>query len=319
MKFGALIATAAAVSAAPNEAQLRGMSKKKIVSLHTRNILASGATEIEKTFATAFQAKADRDGVPSHVFEAVIYDLANGGDRAEVQWDNCPQGKCDVPVKLADIWGYGCWCNFPVLGRGGGPILDEFDHVCNFLSRCNRCAGRDGDQATPPYICDPATEDFTIRVRWDMQNMGLTGDCAVANDNDCDTHLCSCQMTFISRLLDALWAGAKVAAINFHGHSDWNGNRCKGGEMPEQITVPTIDPNSLTTQAPNQQDTVHTPHTMDQGHDDHFICCGFYPDRFSFNGDNWGCCETQDQRNPYKLTTHVCCADGSTVAVGETC
>merc|ERR1712039_283017 len=167
--------------------------------------------------------------------------------------------------------GYGCWCNFPVLGRGSGPILDEFDHACNFLSRCNRCTALDGEQADPAYVCDAATEDFNVNVRWDMAAMGLTGDCAVSNDNDCDKHLCSCQMTFIGRLLDYLWAGATVNPLNYHGNDDWNGNRCKGGEMPEVTTVPTIDPELLTTAAQNQ-DTVHTPFTVDQGHDHQFIC-----------------------------------------------
>merc|ERR1711881_153816 len=320
MKFGAILAVSAAYAQKfPTERALRGMSKRKVVALHSRNILLSNATEIEKSFAQAFKQKAARDGGPEHVYDAVIYDLASGQERTHGgNWDNCPQGKCDVPIKLADIWGYGCWCNFPVLGRGSGPILDEFDHVCNFLSRCNRCAGRDGEQANPPYECNAATEDFTVRIRWDMKNMGLVGDCAIANDNDCDKHLCSCQMTFITRLLDALWAGATVAERNFHGHDDWNGNRCKGGEMPTVAPIPTVDPNLLTT-APNLVDTVHTPFTVDQGHDSQYTCCGFYPDRFSYNTDSWGCCQTDDQRNPFRLDTQVCCNDGHVVDVGEPC
>jgi len=323
MKFGAILATSAVYVTAtvkfPTERALRGMSKRKVVALHSRNILLSNATEIEKSFAQAFKAKASRDGVPEHVYDAVIYDLASGQERTHGgNYDNCPPGKCDVPVKLADIWGYGCWCNFPVLGRGSGPILDEFDHVCNFLSRCNRCATQDGEHADPSYVCDPAVEDFNVNVRWDMAAMGLTGDCAVANDNDCDKHLCSCQMTFLSRLLDALWAEARVNPLNFHGHEDWNGNRCKGGEMPEATTVPTIEPELLTTQ-PNAQDTVHTPFTMDQGHDEQFVCCGFYPDRFSYNTDSWGCCESEDYRNPYRHASQQCCESGLVVSIGETC
>lgn len=319
MKLVAALSLGLVAAVPMQEAQLRGMSKKRVIALHTRNILSGNGTQIEKSFAQALKEKAYRDGVPGHIFESVIHDLARPeGDRAnDIEWDNCPEGKCDVPIKLADIWGYGCWCNFPVLGRGSGPVLDEYDHACNFLSRCNRCATRDGEQAQQPYTCDPATEDFNVRVRWDMANMGLTGDCAVANDNDCDTHLCSCQMTFISKLLDVLWSGAQVSDMNFHGHEDWNGNRCKGGEMPTPA-VPTVDPNVVTT-APNQQDTVHTPYTVDQGHDAQFTCCGFYPDRFSYNIDTWGCCQTADQRNPYKLATQTCCASGQVVDSGDVC
>merc|ERR1719412_1449250 len=94
-------------------------------------------------------------------------------------------------------------------------------------------------------------------------------------------------------------SGATVNPLNYHGNDDWNGNRCKGGEMPEVTTVPTIDPELLTTAAQNQ-DTVHTPFTVDQGHDHQFICCGFYPDRFSYNTDTWACCQSEDLRNPYK-------------------
>lgn len=325
MKYGAIFAASVACATAqqfPTEMALRGMSKRKVVALHSRRILMSNATEIEKSFAQAFKAKASRDGVPKHVYDAVIHDLASGQVRSHgedgAEWDNCPAGKCDVPVKLADIWGYGCWCNFPALGRGSGPILDEFDHVCNFLSRCNRCATQDGEHAEDSYICDPAVEDFNVNVRWDMANMGLIGDCEVANDNDCDKHLCSCQMTFLSRLLDALWAEARVNPLNFHGNEDWNGNRCKGGEMPEVTTVPTIEPELLTTQA-SIVDTVHTPFTMDQGHDEQFVCCGFYPDRFSYNVDSWGCCESEDERNAYRHATQQCCATGLVTEIGEAC
>jgi len=301
---------------------LRGYSKAKLIGLHKKMVHAANASIEETSFIDAFAAKAEQDGVPEHVYESVVYTLANGGVRTHDDsgkvWDNCPPGKCDVPVTLAEIWGYGCWCNFPALGRGSGPVLDEFDHACNFLSRCNRCTALDGEQADPSYVCDAATEDFNVNVRWDMANMGLTGDCAVSNDNDCDKHLCSCQMTFISRLLEYLWAGATVNPLNYHGNEDWNGNRCKGGEMPEATTVPTIDPELLTTAEVNQ-DTVHTPFTVDQGHDEQFICCGFYPDRFSYNTDTWGCCESEDFRNPFRHATQQCCESGEVVDIGETC
>merc|ERR1711981_118163 len=294
------------------------MSKKRVIALHTRNIVGNPeSTQLEKAFAEGLKAKAYKDGVPGHIFESVIHDLADTDRNENVNWDNCPDGKCDVPIKLADIWGYGCWCNFPVLGRGSGPILDEYDHACNFLSRCNRCAKHDADEAGG--ICDPATEDFNVNVRWDMKAMGLTGDCAISNDNDCDTHLCSCQMTFISRLLDVLWGGAEVSSINFHQHEDWNGNRCKGGEMP--TAAPTTIPADFTAvTADSLLDTVHTPFTLDNGHDSQFLCCGFYPDRFSYNADSWGCCETEDQRNPFKHAAgEQCCNDGSVVKLGEVC
>jgi len=303
--------------------KLRNFSKAKLLNLHKQHVLAANASQVEASFIEAFAAKAESDGVPEHIYESVIYNLANGGVRTHDEsgqvWDNCPPGKCDVPVTLAEIWGYGCWCNFPALGRGSGPILDEFDHACNFLSRCNRCTAMDGEHADPSYVCDAATEDFNVNVRWDMANMGLTGDCAVSNDNDCDKHLCSCQMTFISKLLEYLWAGATVNPTNYHGNDDWNGNRCKGGEMPEVTTVPTIPAEILTTVAATA-DTVQTPFTVDQGHDEQFICCGFYPDRFSYNIDTWACCETENIREAYRHATHICCADSEqVVAIGDTC
>lgn len=325
MKFAAGLALAGLASGAAVDrqiAQLRGFSKAKLINLHKQHVLAANASQVEASFAEAFAAKAKRDGVPEHVYESVVYNLANGGIRTHGEdgkvWDNCPPGKCDVPVTLAEIWGYGCWCNFPYLGRGSGPILDEFDHSCNFLSRCNRCTVLDGENHPEPYVCDAATEDFNVNVRWDMANMGLTGDCAISNDNDCDKHLCNCQMTFISKLLDYLWAGATVNPINYHGHEDWNGNRCKGGEMPTFTTVPTVDPEILTTAEVNQ-DTVHTEFTVDQGHDRLFICCGFYPERYSYNTDTWACCESEELRNPYRHATQECCESGEVVNSGEVC
>ena len=318
----ALAGIATGASVPMDVASLRGFSKAKLINLHKQNIHANNATQTEISFIDAFAAKAQRDGVPEHIYESVVYTLANGGVRTHDDdgkvWDNCPPGKCDVPVTLAEIWGYGCWCNFPALGRGSGPILDEFDHACNFLSRCNRCTAMDGEQAEPSYVCDAASEAFNVNVRWDMANMGLTGDCQIANDNDCDKHLCSCQMTFISRLLEFLWAGATVNPLNYHGNEDWNGNRCKGGEMPEVTTVPTVDPELLTTAA-SEVDTVHTPFTIDQGHDEQFVCCGFYPDRFSYNTDTWGCCQSEELRNAYRHATQQCCASGEVVDMGEVC
>merc|ERR1712127_350708 len=299
MQIIAGLTALAGVSTAIEVAQLRGFSKAMLINLHKQNIHANNATQTEISFIDAFAAKAQRDGVPEHTYESVVYTLANGGvrthdDRGEV-WDNCPP-----------------------LGRGSGPILDEFDHACNFLSRCNRCTAMDGEQAEPSYVCDAASEAFNVNVRWDMANMGLTGDCQVSNDNDCDKHLCSCQMTFISRLLDFLWAGATVNPLNYHGNEDWNGNRCKGGEMPEVPTIPTVDPELLTTAA-SEVDTVHTPFTMDQGHDEQFVCCGFYPDRFSYNTDTWGCCQSEELRNAYRHATQQCCHSGEVVDMGETC
>merc|ERR1712046_166793 len=63
---------------------------------------------------------------------------------------------------------------------------------------------------------------------------------------------------------DYLWAGATVNPLNYHGNEDWNGNRCKGGEMPEATTVPTVDPELLTT-APKTKipSTLHSPSIKD--------------------------------------------------------
>ena len=92
MKYGAIFAASVACATAqqfPTEMALRGMSKRKVVALHSRRILMSNATEIEKSFAQAFKAKASRDGVPKHVYDAVIHDLASGqvqGGFVKMSW-----------------------------------------------------------------------------------------------------------------------------------------------------------------------------------------------------------------------------------------
>jgi len=327
MKFAAAGLALAGYTAAQDVASLRGFSKAKLINLHKQHVHAANASQTELSFIDAFAAKAQRDGVPEHIYESVVYQLANGGvrthDESGTVWDNCPPGACDVPVTLAEIWDYGCWCNMNELGQGSGPILDEFDHACNFLSRCNRCTVLDGEHADPSYVCDAANEDFNVNVRWDMANMGLTGDCQVSNDNDCDKHLCSCQMTFISRLLDYLWVGTTVTPTNYHGNEAWNGDRCRNPSSAgvDATIMPTIDPELLTTEDPflDTIGTEQTPFTMDQGHDEQFICCGFYPDRFSYNVDTWNCCESEELRNAYRISTQECCADGSVVEMGDTC
>merc|ERR1739848_974678 len=153
------------------------------------------------SFIDAFVQKGRAEGVPDHIYESVVYNLANGGvansNKKGELLDNCPPGKCDTPVTLGEIWGYGCWCNFdPDHAQGHGLVLDDIDRACNYYSRCNACADMDGEDANPSYTCDPTTEDFTINVQWDMVNMGLTGNCESENNNDCDKHLCACQMNF---------------------------------------------------------------------------------------------------------------------------
>lgn len=303
---------------------LRSIPKKRILGIYTSVLLNDNDTTTQDVhFAKAMQIRADKNEIPDHVVNAIIHQMTTVDENDRTTWDNCPAGDCDVPVTLESIWGYGCWCNFPVLGKGSGPVLDEYDRVCNSLSRCNRCVQRDAE--TVNEICDIATESFNINFRWSMEDMALVGDCEVSNDNDCQKHLCSCEFTFISKMLDVLWSGDQLQTGFYHTDPNWNHRiSCKGGES----VVPTIDPEMLTSASLASDNEIlilkdmitESPLTHDQGHDHEFICCGFYPDRKSYNSDTWECCETETARNPFRHAEQICCnSDGSVVDMGELC
>jgi len=320
MKAISTLAVLASSSVFANDGSiLRSIPKKRLLGIYTSVLLKDNATTTQDMhFAKAMRIRADQNEIPDHVINAIIHQMTTVDENDRTTWDNCPAGNCDVPVTLESIWGYGCWCNFPVVGRGSGPVLDEYDRVCNSLSRCNRCVQRDAEDSNE--ICDPATESFNVNFKWSMVEMALVGDCEVSNENDCQRHLCSCEVTFISKILDVLWTGEQLQTSYYHTDSSWN--HMQSCNPRAGSAMPTIDPDMLTTNIPvdSTANNMLSPLTHDQGHDHEFICCGFYPDRKSYNSDTYECCETETARNPFRHAEQICCfSDGSVVDMGDLC
>ena len=50
-------------------------------------------------------------------------------------------------------------------------------------------------------------------------------------------------------------------------------------------------------------------------------CCGAYPERFPYKVSAKSCCSSvaTNEGKTYDSTTHVCCDDGSTTAIGNDC
>merc|ERR1711981_561410 len=161
---------------------------------------------LDKLFANALRARADKDGVPTHVYEAIMSEMvkvdANAvGDRG-VQ---CPQGGCVVPLSLERIWDYGCWCNMgPNLKEGYSRAVDDYDMACQNMQRCLRCA--EMDAVDGGYECNARTTPFTASFGFGAQN--LMADCESTNQDDpCAVTLCTCETQFISEIMDHLWEG----------------------------------------------------------------------------------------------------------------
>lgn len=283
--------------------QLRGMSKRRVISLWAAKIESDDPGE--SLFAQALRTQANRAPVPDKIYEHIVAAMSSsymrsGGNATD---DMCPEDGCTVPIKLADIWGYGCWCNFgDELGWGRGPTLDEYDHVCNLMMRCNKCAKMDAEDRGD--VCDPKTESFNANLRWDKEQFALVADCSAENDNDCGVHLCSCETTFIANLIKALWTDNDLVPGYAHSNTTWDGSLCvpqKPEETLEDIFGTTLAPTTVEDEEADESE---------------MFCCGLYPDRYSYNSALWGCCDAPYNKNRYRLTDEICCANGDVFEIG---
>ena len=73
MQLVAGLAAVGIASASMDVGQLRGFSKAKLINLHKQHIHAANVSQTEISFIDAFAAKAQRDGVPEHIYESVVY------------------------------------------------------------------------------------------------------------------------------------------------------------------------------------------------------------------------------------------------------
>jgi len=198
---------------------------------------------------------------------------------------NC-QDNCNVPVSLAGIWGYGCWCNFGAdLMEGNGAPVNGHDTICQRMQQCLRCAKIDG--ASEGNSCDPKTKSYTAEFTMNP-NMSLDAACESQNGDDfCAIRVCTCEMKLVADLVDYIFTGQGYDP-NFR-HPEIGGDFDQGKECP----------------------THSKP-----GSPSNTVCCGGYPSRvpYSTNGSK-DCC---NNREVYSVVHQQCCDDG-VFALGATC
>jgi len=69
---------------------------------------------------------------------------------------------------LQPIWGYGCWCNFGEnLMQGSGKPQDAYDHICQSMQMCMRCAVMDSaENEENDGYCDPLVDSYNATIQW---------------------------------------------------------------------------------------------------------------------------------------------------------
>jgi len=258
----------------PNNPMLRTMSKEWVVSIYATMLEQNATDNTSKMFAEALRDRADNSGVPEHVYEAIINELSAGTDRS-VQ---CGENGCQVPLSLKKIWNYGCWCNMGSnLLKGIGIVIDDYDHACQNMQRCLRCAEMDAEFGG--YDCNPKTTSYSAQMMFNGETM--LANCDVLNQgNPCGTSLCTCETQFISEVMDNLWNGAVYSSLNLHSEGFDKDASCMHGIAGQPV----------------------------------YECCGLYPKRFPYNVNQQDCC-TDDVTygKAYNPATQECC-DGKGVA-----
>jgi len=215
-----------------------------------------------------------------------VADLANWkvGDRVNY---HCVDGVCNAPFNLAQIWGYGCWCNFGAnMLQGRGTPQNKYDEICRDFELCLRCARWDGKNEG--YYCDPATQTYNA-----VGGPTFIAGCSAGNPNsDCAAHTCMCEQTITSELMDIAFEWPRV--------TEWT---------PEFLH----DANPRYNHAVGWDHEAYCP--PPQGPNYEAECCGFYPKRFPYGvgNPNKGCCKDNVIYNP---VFQQCCEDGSVMDNG---
>lgn len=206
----------------------------------------------------------------------------------EVFKNQCEGSSCQTgTLQLEALFGYGCWCFFGNINStlGRGPPVDSYDATCQKLSLCYRCIFVDADNESDE--CDPFTQEFQATIS--LGGFGGSGvgnatiSCQTDNQSNCAWRTCSCAMTMINSFFNLSFDSSSVYDDNLKHENGFDYNL----ECPQQG------------RAQDRQ------------------CCGFYPDRRTYDrGEARDCCHERSIYNPLR---HVCCDDGNHIGIGHSC
>lgn len=186
--------------------------------------------------------------------------------------------------RVARLFAYGCWC----LPRGGalfnigrGDPVDEIDHQCYQMGRCEACLQMDFGLA-----CDPITKGYTFEAIGGPGNGLNTEINCLDAIGTCSRSICECD---------------KNLARNVHAHlEDTYSRKYSNKEDPVRHAF--------------EENCVALDRSMEKLTPD--ACCGEYPNRFPFDSlkGNKACCGGKT----FLLDYFTCC-NSNIVALDFTC
>lgn len=195
--------------------------------------------------------------------------------------ENCDAGIMD----MTPLFGYGCWCFFGNINSklGRGPPIDAYDQVCKDLTLCYRCIHVDSeneDDECDPYNADYSSNGFSFG-QGGISNITVT--CQNENVPSCSWRTCSCAMTMVRRFFN----------LSFDPENVYDTNLKHENGFDYDLECPI------------------------QGVSKDRQCCGFYPNRRTFERSEYRqCCHEESIYNPLR---HQCCDDGTHIGIGNEC
>jgi len=241
---------------------------------------------IDESLATGMIGYIDQNGVTDQAGKIPtpwknFVQRQTGEVECEENENGCNGGFMD----LTPLWGYGCWCFFGNLDStlGRGPPIDKYDAICKDLTQCYRCIHE--DSSNEDEECDPYNTSFdsSMSVSGTLGINNITNSCQTQNTANCEWRTCACAMTMISGFFNLAFDNSNVFDESLQHENGFDYNL----ECPQQG------------KAIDRQ------------------CCGFYPNRRTFDrGEARDCCNQRTIFNPLR---HVCCDDGTHVGLGNNC
>jgi len=219
--------------------------------------------------------------VPNEVPDAI----AQYGKARTQCLGNCETGILD----MTPLFGYACWCFFGNINSnlGRGPPIDAFDTVCRDLALCYRCIHFDAENEDDTG-CDPYNTQFESNLSSFSTANGIgmnniTSLCQTDNIENCTWRTCSCAMSMVTKFFN----------LTFDVENTYDVNLKHSNGFDYSLECPM------------------------QNYAGDRSCCGFYPQRRTFNRHEFReCCNDKSIYNPMR---HQCCDDGSFVGLGNHC
>lgn len=251
---------------------------------------------------------------------------------------------------------YGCHCNFEMMPSPyTGEPVNAFDAACKVLQDGYRCIGMDDGQECSDNSEEYGTVPRYMRQH-DKSRLIDTLDiyCRHENpDNSCGYDLCLVEAYFINTVFNLLQSGKRIdikknhrmgfdpmtectirpepTVQDYYGNTEYeyyyvygedeehaassqSNQLNKEDQFQENLNSISPDKNKndkkKVARAPSSTQPKFVPD----------ICCGRFPERQPFNPGTAGqkdCCERDHVSTVFNTITHMCCADGSAMKLGE--